>query len=71
LGFAAPEHFERSFAQRRELIVGETFQLKIDVDVFNELIAGKHPAFQLVLDYTDDVAEREELMRRHYTRRVA
>jgi hypothetical protein len=71
LGFAKPEHFERAFAQRRELIVGESFQLKIDVDVFNEMNAGKHPVFQLILDYRDDVAEREELMRRHYTRRVA
>jgi hypothetical protein len=71
LGFVKPEHMERAFAQRRELIVGESFQLKIDVDVFNETHAGKHPAFQLVLDYRDDVAEREELMRRHYTRHAA
>ena len=71
MGFAKPEHFERAFAQRRDLIVGESFQLKIDVDVFNDLNAGNHPAFQLVLDYTDDVAERVELMLRHYTRRVA
>ncbi len=61
----------KAFGQRRELIVGESFQLKIDVDVFNDLNAGKYPTFQLVLDYTDDVAEREQLMLRHYTRRVA
>jgi len=36
----SPEHFERAFAQRRELIVGESFQLKIDVMFFNELNAG-------------------------------
>ena len=58
-------------AQRRELIVGESFQLKIDVDVFNDLNEGNYPVFQLVLNYTDDVAEREQLMLRHYTRRVA
>jgi hypothetical protein len=71
LGFAKPEHFVKAFGQRRELIVGESFQLKIDVDVFNDLNAGKYPAFQLVLNYTDDIAEREQLMLRHYTRRVA
>jgi hypothetical protein len=71
LGFAKPEHFVKAFGQRRELIVGESFQLKIDVDVFNDLNEGKYPVFQLVLNYTDDVAEREQLMLRHYTRRVA
>jgi hypothetical protein len=71
MGYAKPEHMEKAFAQRRELIVGESFQLKIDVDLFNEMNTGKHPTFQLVLDYRDDVAEREELMLRHYTRRVA
>lgn len=71
MGFAKPEHVEKAFAQRRELIVGESFQLKIDVDVFNDLHDGERPAFQLVLDYTDDVAEREQLMLRHYSRKVA
>ncbi len=53
------------------MIVGENFQLKIDIDVYNELNVGKHPAIQLVLDYRDDVAEREQLMLVHFRRRVA
>lgn len=63
MGFAPHDHVERAFTQRRELIVGENVQLKIDVDVYNDLNRGKEPEIQLVLDYTDDVAEREELMR--------
>jgi hypothetical protein len=43
----------------------------MDIDVYNEMNAGKHSAIQLVLDYRDDVAEREELMRLHFRRRVA
>jgi len=62
---------EKAFAQRRELIVGENFQLKVDIDVYNEMNVGKHPAIQLVLDYRDDVVEREELMRLHFRRHVA
>ena len=50
---------EKAFTQRREQIVGDNLQLKIDVDVYNDLVQGKHPPIQLVLDYTDDVAERE------------
>jgi hypothetical protein len=59
---------EKAFAQRGELIVGGNFQLKVDI---NEMNAGKHPAIQLVLDYRDDVAERDELMRLHFRRHVA
>lgn len=42
MGYAPHDHMEKAFAQRRELIVGEDFQLKIDIDVYNELNAGKH-----------------------------
>ena len=59
MGFAPHEHMEKAFTQRREQIVGDNVQLKIDVDVYNDMVSGKHPAIQLVLDYTDDVAERE------------
>jgi len=51
--------WKRLSLSRRELIVGENFQLKVDIDVYNEMNAGKQPAIQLVLDYKDDVAERE------------
>src|SRR6266700_2180163 len=61
LGFAPHSHMERAFAQRREQIVGDCLQLKTDVDVYNDMNRGKQPAIQLVLDFTDDVAERESL----------
>jgi hypothetical protein len=61
MGYAPHDHMERAFTQRREQIVGDNLQLKIDVDVYNDL--SNHPAIQLVLDYTDDVAERQELMK--------
>ncbi len=65
MGFAPHDHMEKAFAQRREHIIGECVQLKTDVGVYNDLIRGKQAAIQLVLDFTDDVAEREEMLRRH------
>ena len=59
MGFASHEHMEKAFSQRREQIIGDNVQLKTDVDVYHELNRGKQPQIQLVLDYTDDVAERE------------
>jgi len=53
---APREHFVRSFSQRRQQIVGDCFQLKTDVDVYN----GKHPTQKLIqmpLDFTYDVEE--------------
>lgn len=53
---APRDHFVRSFAQRRQQIVGDCFQLKTDVDVYN----GKHPTqrpIQIPLDFTYDVEE--------------
>jgi len=63
MGFAPHEHMEKAFTQRREQIVGDNVQLKIDVDVYNDMNAGKRPPIQMVLDYTEDVAEREVLMK--------
>jgi hypothetical protein len=63
MGFAPHEHMEKAFTQRREQIVGDNLQLKIDVDVYNDLNKGQRPKVQLVLDYTDDVAEREALIK--------
>jgi len=60
MGFAPHAHMEMAFTQRREQIVGDCHQLKIDVDVYND----KNPdqtRIQLVLDFTEDVAEREIL----------
>lgn len=63
MGFAPHEHMERAFTQRREQIIGDNLQLKTDVDVYNDMNRDKHPEIQLVLDYTDDVAEREVLLK--------
>ena len=63
LGFADHDHMERSFSQRRDQIIGDCTQLKTDVDVYNEVNRGKRPEVQLVLDFTDDVAERQVLCR--------
>jgi hypothetical protein len=60
LGFAPHSHMEKAFAQRREQVVGDLVQLKTDVDVYNDMNRGKQPEIQLVLDFTDDVAEREQ-----------
>lgn len=59
MGFAPHTHMEKAFAQRREQIIGDCVQLKTDVDAYNDMNRGKQPEIQLVLDFTDDVAERE------------
>jgi hypothetical protein len=53
---APRSHFVRSFAQRRQQIVGDCFQLKTDVDVYNGKSAEQEP-IQVVLDFTYDVEE--------------
>lgn len=63
MGYAPHEHMERAFAQRREQIVGDCFQLKTDVDVYNSLRDQRRPAIQLELAFAEDVAEREEQRR--------
>ena len=55
---ASQAHMQISFRQRREQIVGDCHQLKIDVDFFNEQRQPATP-IQLVLDFTRDVQERE------------
>jgi len=35
--------------------------LKVDVDVYNDMIDGQKPTIQLILDFTEDVAEREQM----------
>lgn len=63
MGFASHEHMEKAFAQRREQIIGDNLQLKTDVDVYNDLNKGKRPAIQIVMDYTEDVAEKQALQK--------
>ena len=59
MGYASHEHMERAFGQRREHIVGECVQLNNDITVYNQMNAGKRPEIQLVLNFANDVAERE------------
>lgn len=57
LDYGAPEDVHKAFAQRREMITGDCWQLKTDVDVFNS--RNPKDSFNLVLDFGDDIAERE------------
>jgi hypothetical protein len=60
----APRDFlEKSFAQRRQAIVGDCFQIKQDVDHFNDERSGEKP-IQIILDFTEDVAEMEAAQHR-------
>jgi hypothetical protein len=47
-----------SFSQRRKQQVDDNERFKTDVDSFNENRSQKDP-YVLILDYTEDVAERE------------
>lgn len=55
---APRDHFVRSFAQRRQQIVGDCFQLKTDVDVYNSKSPAMQP-IQVPLDFTLDVEEMQ------------
>lgn len=54
---ASPSFMAKSIAQRRQGVVNNCFQMKMDVDHFNE--GNPESGIQLILDFTDDVAERE------------
>jgi len=59
----APRSFmEKSFSQRRKAIADDCFQVKQDVDHFNDENQTELP-IQIVLDFTDDVAEMEAAAR--------
>lgn len=53
---APHEHFLKSFAQRRQQVVGDCCQLKTDVDVYNDHREPVQP-IQIILDFTLDVEE--------------
>lgn len=60
----APRSFlEKSFGQRRKAIADDCFQIKQDVDHFNEEHPTEEP-IQMIIDFTDDVAEMEAAARR-------
>ncbi len=59
----APRSFlEKSFGQRRKSIVDDCFQIKQDVDHFNDEHPDEVP-IQMVIDFTDDIAEMEAVGR--------
>lgn len=55
---APRRHMQLAFQQRRQQIVGDCRQLKIDVDSYNESCKDV-PAIQMVFDFTMDLAELE------------
>jgi len=60
---APREHFVKSFSQRRQQIVGDCFQLKTDVDVYNSK-SVLQPPIQVPLDFTLDVEELQLPLRK-------
>lgn len=59
--FTAPrEHMQIAFQQRRQQIVGDCRQLKLDVDSYNEQSSSGAP-IQMVFDFTEDLLELEAL----------
>lgn len=59
MGYAEHDFMVRAFGQRREQVVGECVQLHTDVVVYNDMNEGKVEPVDLRLDFSDDVAERE------------
>ena len=55
---ATREHMKLSFQQRRQQIVGDCRQLKIDVDSYNDRHPNVEP-IQMIFDFTRDLAEIE------------
>jgi restriction endonuclease S subunit len=57
---APRDHIEKAFAQRRTQIVADCYQLKVDADSYN-CNRGEGRPIQIVLDFTQDVAELQAL----------
>jgi len=57
---ASREHMQVAFQQRRNQIVGDCRQLKIDVDSYNEN-ANAGDLIQMVFDFTLDLEELEAI----------
>lgn len=55
---ATPVHMKIAFQQRRQQIVGDCWQLKSDVDSYNEN-TPLSPQIPMVFDFTDDMEELE------------
>jgi len=63
MGFAPVTHMHKSYGQRRNMVIDDLFQLKTDVDVFNDMMEEKRQQFELGLNFENDIAEREEIER--------
>ncbi len=55
---ASREHMAVALQQRRQQVVGDCWQLKCDVDSYNENMKPSEP-IQMIFDFTDDMAEME------------
>ena len=57
---AGPQFIALSYAQRRRLIVGEAYQLKLDVDSYNQ---NRNPGHQIEMSFNfeADLAEKEAI----------
>lgn len=60
---ASREHMQIAFQQRRQQIVGDCHQLKVDADSYNENANPGKP-IQLSFNFTNDLAERDALTAR-------
>ena len=61
-GPATPDAFlVEHFAQRRKGVIDDCVKLKSDVDHYNAEPSRKMKQLPLILDFTDDVAEREAM----------
>lgn len=59
IDLAPPDFMQRSVQQRREGIADDCWQLKQDVDSYNKFY-NKAKSIQLLLDFTEDMEEREQ-----------
>lgn len=64
-----PDFLQKSFQQRRQGIVNDCYHLKSDVDHFNLSRNLKAP-IQMVLDFTEDVAELDIVKRSENKKRA-
>jgi hypothetical protein len=55
---ASREHMAVALQQRRQQVVGDCWQLKCDVDSYNENMKPSEP-IQMIFDFTDDMVEME------------
>ncbi len=55
---ASREHMQIAFQQRRQQIVGDCHQLKLDLDSYNEN-KNKSKPIQMIFDFTEDLIEIE------------